>query len=405
MTTRDTCSADDGRAYRPAKLGPLTLRNRLTRTAAFEGMSPAGEPAAELVEHHRAMAAGGVGLTTVAYCSVSPEGRTYGHQLWMRPAITGGLRRLTDAVHAEGAAAAIQLGHAGYFASPTATGTRPIGPSRLFNTYGLSWCRAMSAADIERATDDFVRAAELARAAGFDAVELHAGHGYLLSQFLSPFTNRRRDRWGGSLEHRLRLPLQVIQRVRDALGAETAVIVKMNMRDGFPGGLDMAESLEVAGAFEAAGATALVLSGGFVSKTPFYMLRGPLPVRQMVAVQPGVLRKVGLMLFGRLLVDEYPYQELFFLEDAEQIRRVVGLPLVLVGGIASADAVATAMGRGFEFIAMGRALIMDPDLPRKMMAGEATRSACDHCNHCIAEMDRGGVRCPYAEQPTRQSIK
>ncbi len=384
--------------FQPARLGDLRLRNRIWRTAAFEGMCQGGEPTAPLREHHRAMAAGGVSLTTVAYCSVSPEGRTYGHQLWMRPEVVPALRQLTDAVHAEGAAASIQLGHAGYFASKKAIGSRPLGASRVYCLYGMSYPRVMQQADLEKTVADFVRAAELSREAGFDAVELHFGHGYLISQFLSPYTNRRTDQWGGALENRLRLALTVLRRVREALPPGMPVLPKVNLADGFERGLQPDEAVEAARRYEAEGATALVLSGGFVSKTPFYMLRGNLPTREMAGSQSEWTHRVGLRLFGRVFVQEYPFEELFFLEDARRVREAVSLPLVLLGGVCSRDGLRTAAAAGFEHVALGRALIRDPDFPRRLERGELTASDCDHCNRCVAAMDRGGVRCVCREE-------
>src|SRR5262249_28297655 len=151
---------------------------------------------------------------------------------------------------------------------------------------------AMSARDIAVVTDDFVRAARLARESGFDALEVHLGHGYLLSQFLSPSTNRRRDEWGGPLERRARFPLEVVERVRAALPDDTAVLVKTNLRDGFPGGLELDESVQVARWLESRGASALVLSGGFVSRDAMYLFRGDRPLRDMIAAEPSRLQKL-----------------------------------------------------------------------------------------------------------------
>jgi 2,4-dienoyl-CoA reductase-like NADH-dependent reductase (Old Yellow Enzyme family) len=363
------------------------------RTAAFEGMCPGGVPSAALIGHHREMAAGGLGLTTVAYCSVSPLGRTYGHQLLMTEENLPAFRLLTEAIHSEGAAASVQLGHAGYFASKKAIGERPLGPSRVFNLYGLCYPRVMTEADIEAFVEDSALAAGRAREAGFDALELHFGHGYLVSQFLSPFTNRRDDKWGGSLENRLRLPLEVLRRVRACLPPGMPVILKINLTDGFSRGLQPDEALTAAVRFEAEGATALVLSGGFVSKTPFYMLRGNVPTREMVKVQQDAIRKVGLTLFGRIFVRRYPFEELFFLEAAKKVRAETRLPLVLVGGVCSREGVRRGLEAGFDFLALGRALIRDPQFPRRLERGEIDASDCDHCNRCIAEMDKDGVRC------------
>ncbi len=379
--------------FTPFKLAGIGLRNRVIRTAAFEGMSPDGIPSDALIEHHAKVAAGGVAMTTLAYCSVSKQGLTFSHQLHMRPEIHSQLRRFTEAVHREGAAASIQLGHAGYFASKKVIGCAPLAPSRCFNTYGLAFSKEMTEAQIEEVTLEFVSAAGQAVSAGFDAVEIHVGHGYLLSQFLSPHTNRRNDRFGGSLENRMRFPLSVVRRVKEAVGLNVPVLAKMNLTDGFKGGLVIEEAVEVARGLEAGGADALVLSGGFVSKTPLYMLRGNVPLKEMVSVQKNPVHRVGLMLFGKLFVQTYPFEELFFLEEALEVRRAVDLPLVLVGGVSTLLGMQTAMKHGFEFVAMGRALIADPDFVRNLQSGEKEASECDQCNICIAEMERGGVRC------------
>ena len=381
------------RAFTPFTLGPVTLRNRFIKAATFEGMSADGMPSDALREFHRRTAAGGAAMTTVAYASVSADGRSYDTQLLMTPAVVTGLRALTDAVHREGAAAALQLGHCGNFADPRVTGTRNVGPSRMFNLYQLAGCREASRDDMVRITGDFVGATRLAAEAGFDAVEIHLGHGYLLSQFLSPFTNKRRDIYGGAMEGRLRFPLEVVTAVRETAGERMAVLVKMNLTDGFPGGLMLNDALEAGRRLEEVGVDALVMSGGFVSRTPLFMLRGGVPVQEMAAAQQRWLPRVGMRLFGRFFVQEYPWRPAFFLNDAIRMRAAVGLPLVLLGGIGSVESIVTAMDRGFELVGMARALIHDPDLVGRMQRGEAVVSGCVPCNECIAEMDRGGVRC------------
>lgn len=385
-------------AFTPGRIGPLTLRNRVIKTATYEGMCPDGVPSKSLLNHHRALAAGGVGMTTVAYCSVSPDGRTFSEQMFMREEILPPLRALTDAVHAEGAAASIQLGHCGAFSkNRQRTVPRPLGPSFRVNSYGIAagmpFADAMSEAQIASTADDYARAATLAAEAGFDAVEIHMGHGYLLSQFLCPAVNRRRDRHGGSLENRMRFPIDVLRRVRDAVGSRIAVLAKTNLSDGFKGGLEVHEAVEFARALEREGVDALVMSGGFTSRTPLYLLRGGRPLKEMIEVDSSRLQKLALRCFGPFLVRAYPFEEMFFLEPARQVRSAVRIPLVLLGGIVSLDNIETAMAEGFEFVAMGRALIADPELIRDMQRGRVRRTRCDACNKCIAEMDRGGVRC------------
>jgi 2,4-dienoyl-CoA reductase-like NADH-dependent reductase (Old Yellow Enzyme family) len=385
-------------AFTPGRIGALTLRNRVIKTATYEGMCPGGVPSQALVNHHRELAAGGVGMTTVAYCAVSPNGRTFAEQMFMREEIVPELRRLTDAVHAEGAAASIQLGHCGAFSrNQRLTIPRPLGPSFRINAYGIAvgmfFAAAMTEEDIAATVEEFGVAAAMAVEAGFDAVEVHLGHGYLLSQFLCPAVNRRRDQYGGSLENRLRLPVAVLRRVRAAVGSETAVLAKTNLRDGFAGGLEVSEAVGVARSLEREGVDAIVLSGGFTSRTPLYLLRGGRPLKEMIEVDPSRLQKLALRLFGPFLVRAYPFEEMFFLEHARKVREAVEVPLVLLGGIVSLGNLETAMDEGFEFVAMGRALIADPTLVRDMERDTVERTRCDSCNKCIAEMDRGGVRC------------
>jgi 2,4-dienoyl-CoA reductase-like NADH-dependent reductase (Old Yellow Enzyme family) len=379
--------------FQPGKLAGLELKNRVIRAGCFEGMCQGGQVTDELIEHHRRVVAGGVAMTTVAYCAVSHDGRAFDHELWMRKEISPDLIRLTDAVHREGAAASIQLGHSGFFTSSAVIGKRPLGASAKFCMFTRSYCREMGRSDIEEKVRAFANAALLAKEAGFDAVEIHAGHGYLLSQFLSPWTNRRKDEFGGKLKNRLRFPLQVIEKTKEKLGSNFPVLVKMNQLDGMHGGVALEDAIEIAQALEGAGASALIPSAGFTSKIPFLMLRGNLPVKEMSQNQEGWLNRAGLSLFGRFLVPEHPYRPLFQLEGAKRIREAVGIPVIYIGGVESLGGMIEARAAGFEFVQVGRATIQDPGFVNKLRAGEITRSDCDHCNRCVAAMDAGGVYC------------
>ena len=263
--------------FAPAPLGPLTLRNRIIKAATFEGVTPGGTVSDALVDFHRRVAAGGAALSTVAYLAVSPEGRTDRHCLQLNPDTVPGLRRLTDAVHAEGAAAAAQIGHAGPVANARSNGAPALSPSGGFTPMG-SRLRAVDVAGIERITEDYRRAATLAVEAGFDSIEVHVGHNYLLSAFLSPKLNRRHDQFGGSVENRARFARAVLRTVRDAAGPGVAVTAKLNMADGVEGGLWLDESVEIARLFEADGSLdALELTGGSSLANPMYLFRGDAP--------------------------------------------------------------------------------------------------------------------------------
>jgi len=375
------------------KIADLELKNRIIKSGCFEGMSPGGGVSQALIDHHTQIAAGGVAMTTVAYCSVSFDGRAYEHEMWMREELVPDLQKLTTAVHRREAAASIQLGHCGYFASRSVIGQRPVGASAKFNLFRLSFCRTMTHRDISEKTKDFTRAAELAREAGFDAVEIHAGHGYLISQFISPYTNKRKDEYGGSLENRMRFPMEVIKSIRRRLGDGFPVLVKMNLYDGFKGGLELDEAVEVAKMFEAAGASAVIPSSGFTSKTPFMMLRGNVPVKEMVDNQKEFLTKVGLHLFGKFIVREIPYRRLFHFGDALKILRAVDIPVVYVGGVVTEEDIRKVLDAGFAFVQMGRGLIRDAGFVNKLQKKIHEEPLCDHCNRCVAAMDAGGVYC------------
>ncbi|MBU6282794.1 NADH:flavin oxidoreductase, partial [bacterium] len=262
-------AADGPSPFSPARLGPVEVRNRIVKCGTNEGLSVDGLVTDRLVDWHREFAEGGVGLTTLAYCSVSADGRTFRDQVWMREEARPGLARFADEMHRAGARVAVQLGHAGWFATRHAIGGRPIGPSRAFSPHAQSVSRAMGEDDLARVTADFARAASLAVECGFDAIEVHAGHGYLLSQFLCPWNNRRTDRWGGSIGNRARFPREVLRAVREATAGRAAVWAKLNMDDGFRGGLSLDDGIEVARMIEADGSVdALQLTGGHTTRTP-----------------------------------------------------------------------------------------------------------------------------------------
>ena len=228
----------ESKLFTPVTFGPLTLRNRTIRSAAFESMCPGNAPSDMLLEYHRSVAAGGIGMTTVAYAAVTQSGLSFDRQLWMRPEIIPGLRRLTDAIHAEGAAAGIQLGHCGNMSHKSICGCMPVGASSGFNLYSPTFVRGLRADELPEMARAYGRSVNLAREAGCDSVEIRAAHGYLISQCLSPSTNHRKDEFGGSLQNRMRFMDMVMEEVMKAAGSDMAVLVKMNMRDGFRGGME-----------------------------------------------------------------------------------------------------------------------------------------------------------------------
>lgn len=376
----------DSLLFTPVTLGPLTLRNRSIRSAAFESMCPGNVPSSQLLDYHRSVAAGGVGMTTVAYAAVTRSGLSFDRQLWMRPEIVPGLRELTDAVHAEGAAASIQLGHCGNMSHKSICGCLPVGASSGFNLYSPTFVRGLRVDELPEMAKAYGRSVCLAREAGFDAVEIHAGHGYLISQFLSPSTNHRKDEFGGTLANRMRFMEMVMEEVMKAAGNDIAVLVKMNMRDGFRGGMELDESLQVARKLQELGAHALVLSGGFVSKAPMYVMRGEMPIRTMTYYMTCWWLKYGVRLVGKYMIPSVPFREAYFLEDALKFREALDIPLVYVGGLVSRQKIEEVLNHGFEAVQMGRALLNEPDFVNRMRREENARCNCRHSNYCIARM-------------------
>ena len=382
--------------FTPVKIGPVTLRNRVIRSAAFENMAYGNSPSQDLYDYHVAVARGGVGMTTLAYASVNRSGLSFDGQLWMREEIVPGLKRITDAVHAEGAKCSIQLGHCGNMTHRATCGCTPVGACSGFNIYSPTIVRGLKVSELDALVEDFGHAVDLAREAGFDCVEIHAGHGYLISQFLSPYTNHRHDEYGGSLENRMRLMQRVIRCVLEHAGSDMGVVVKMNMHDGFRGGMQRAECLEVARELERLGVHAIVLSAGFVSKAPMEVMRGSMPIRTFAHYMDFKhfwWLKAMLHLAGHVLIPTVPFKEGYFLEDAKEFRAAVKLPLIYVGGLNTKEKMEEVLAAGFQGLQMARALVHDTDFVNKLHSGETTCSGCGHSNYCIARMYTLEMKC------------
>jgi len=336
---------------------------------------------------------GGAGMTTVAYLAVAPEGRTTRRQIHWRPEALPGLRRLTAAVHATGAKVSAQIGHAGPVANSRSTGLPSLAPSARFNPLAMRFDRAATRDDVRRVVDAHGRAAGFARDVGFDAVEVHLGHTYLAGSFLSPRINRRRDGYGGSLANRADFPRRILGTVKEAVGDDVAVIAKLNMADGVRGGFDLSESIPFALMLQADGhLDAVELTGGSSLLNPMYLFRGDIPLSAMADAQPPLVR-LGMKAFGRALFRRYPYEPLYFRDLALHFRRELSMPLILLGGVTDLDGMRTAMTDGFEYVAMARALLRQPDLVHRIERDHGARSLCTHCNLCVASIYTG-THCP-----------
>lgn len=384
--------------FSPGRLGPITLPNRFIKAATFEGMAIDNKMSDAIIDFHEAPARGGLGMTTLAYCAVSHDGQGAPNEIVMTDDAVDGLRRFTAAIHDLGTLAAIQLGHAG----PVGVGAGGPGlsASRVFAAQRMKFTQAATAEDITAVIGEFRHAATLAVASGFDGIELHFGHGYLVSNFLSPKRNKRDDQWGGSLENRARLARDIAAAVRDEVADSVAVTAKINLSDGVPGGFWVDECVQVARMLEADGTVdALELSGGSSFENAMYFFRGEPPIHEMAKIFPKALRP-GFRIASKKMMPFYPFEEAFFLPYARQVRDAVDLPLILIGGITKLDTVHLAMAEGFDFVAMGRTLLREPGLINKWRDGDSAQSLCVQCNKCMPSIYRG-THCLLVDEADR----
>ena len=394
--------------FEQAQIGPLTLRNRTIRSAAFESMCPGHEPSQQLYDYHTSVARGGVGMTTVAYAAVTESGLSFDRQLVMRPEIIPGLRRLTDGIHSEGAAAGIQLGHCGNMSHKDICGCIPVGACTGFNLYSPTLVRGLRKEELPVLAKQFGNAVNLAREAGFDSVEIHCGHGYLIDQFLNTYFNHRKDEYGGSLENRMRFMTMCIEEVMKAAKNDMAVIVKMNMRDGLKHpGTTLDESLQIAKRLQELGVHAIVLSGGLVSATPMYVMRGEMPIKTMTHYMDKWWLKYGVRACGKMMVPTVPYEEAFFLEDALKFRQALpDMKFIYVGGLVAGDKINEVLSHGFEAVQMARSLLNEPDFVNRLKDDPHHRCGCGHSNYCIGRMYTLDMAChKHLEEPLPVSLQ
>jgi len=396
------------KAFSPAKLGNLELKNRIIKAATYEGKTPNGMPGDLLLDFHKAVVEGGTAMTTIGYCTTEADGRINDQMMWMHEDIRSQLthmnlelKKVAPDVKISG-----QITHCGNFSKNRKLQRlkRPLGPSRQFNMLGaaagMPFAGAMTVPDIDHLVHTYHDAALLMKETGFDAAEIHFSHGYGLSQFISPKTNRRSDEYGGSLANRMRLPLRVLEAVRKAVGDNFPILGKIGMTDGIKDGLHFEEAIEVAAMLDAGGIDALICSAGTSSFNPMLYFRGDSLAKGLIEAEKNPITKLGLKLIGNKMFRNYPYHELYFLEDAKRIRDRVNCQMVYIGGCTDLDSLENVMKEGFDFVQLGRPLIKDPAFVNNAMADRNYKNGCTHCNLCATTIEApGGVYCPLNNSP------
>jgi 2,4-dienoyl-CoA reductase-like NADH-dependent reductase (Old Yellow Enzyme family) len=353
--------------FTPGKIGDLTLANRLVRSATWEGMAKTdGKATDSLAAFYRTLAAGGVGLIISGFASVAPGGKAFPGVLEMDEAADhDGLRQLTDGVHAEGGKIVLQLSHGGGQCRASLCGLRPVAPTEIAALQYPELPRSLTGDEITGLVEAFAGAADRAQRVGFDGVQLQAAHGYLISQFLSPHTNLRQDRYGGDAERRRRFLLEILGAIRARVGVGYPILAKLNLSDNLPGGLTVEEGVAVAQALDCQGIDAIEVSAG----TPASGGLGP--IRPVPEGGEAYNRPLAELLFGK-----------------------VETPVILGGGIRSrALASEIVAAKSADYVALSRPLICQPDLPRRWAKGEEPVADCSSCNACFKNALKGGIAC------------
>ncbi len=349
----------------------MRLANRFVRSATWEGLADKdGAVTPRLIEMMVELARGEVGLIISSYTFVSPEGQSSPGQLAAYDdRFLQGLQDMVRAVHSAGGKIALQLVHGGCKANSDLSGLEPIGPSPVEKN-GRSTCRPAGREDISNVVFAFAQAADRAKKAGFDAVQIHAAHGYLLSQFLSPAFNKRSDEYGGKLANRARLLLKVVQSIRKTVGPRYPILIKINSEDFLEGGMTCPEAVEVSGWLETASVDAIEFSGGTMNSP-----------EKFVPVRPGMPKTRD--------------QEVYYRKAAEFYKHKVKIPLILVGGIRSYEVAEELVREGTaDYISMSRPLICEPGLVKRWREGDRRKAECVSDNECFAPaMDGRGIYC------------
>lgn len=373
------------------KIGKLEVENRFVRSAVCEGMaSNKGEVTDDMIKLYSTLAKGEIGLIIPGYMYVHPQGQAFSHQTGIySDDLIPGLKRVVDAIHQENGKVAFQLAHAGPQTYKELIGTTPLGPSkRVMNPSTLSRPKEMTKNEINESIKAFSDAARRSIEAGADAIQLHAAHGYLICQFLSPFFNRRKDEWGGSAENQFRYLKKIIIETKKVIPKDVPILVKMNVNDFTKKeGITPPLAAKYAKYLVDLGIDALEISCGSAHFALFQMCRGNVPVKEMTQWLPTQIRPMAEQIFSEM-VGKYDYEEGYNLEAAKVIKPILGdIPLMLVGGIRNVSFMEKVVEKKYaDFISMARPFIREPFIAKEIKEGKKKAVSCISCNRCLAAL-------------------
>lgn len=389
----------------------ITLPNRLIRSATHEGMADErGVPTDALEKLYLRTAKGGTGTIITGYAGVQQDGKSSLSNMLMidDDELIPAYRKLTGKVHEHGTPIILQVAHCGRQTRSAATGLPAVAPSavkdKIFNE---ETPHALGEKDIETIINNFVAAAERAKKAGFDGIQLHMAHGYLLSQFLSDYTNRRKDKWGGSTVNKFRIVSEIMQRIRELLGSYP-VLAKINAYDNRRGGMRIEESVEIARMLEAAGCDAIEVSSGTV-EDGLTIMRGPNPPLEALFNSSFRFKDMSPLMktisspFIRFAVRSPKPIRGYNLKAAKAIKQAVSIPVITVGGLHDLSEISSAIKSGStDYVSMSRPFIIEPDIVRRFQDGKQTASRCIMCNYCALMIEVDKVKCYYGKLPKKK---
>ena len=368
----------------PIKLGELELKNRIVKASMVENLaSENGEVQDALIKLYERWAKGGASLLITGGAYVQKNGRSVRYLIGAHDdSLIPGLARLTEAVHKFGAKIVLQIYHCGRQTQPELVDGDVIAPSAVKDQLTKVMPREMTEKEIEEVIISFGKSALRAKQAGFDGVEVMAGHGYLINQFLSRRTNKRKDSWGGSLENRARFLFEIIKEIRRQVGDSYPLLVKLNTEDQLKEGFSVEESAWVAEKLSEMGVNAIKLTGG-TFESGLNIARGAIPEDEILEDLAG-WEKYRVKMIIRAMKRKFRFYEAYFLKNARRISPRVKVPIILVGGLRTVEVMENILKEGAsQLIALGRPLVRDPDFPNKILEGKAKQSTCQNCNRCF----------------------
>lgn len=368
----------------PIRIHHLELKNRIVKASMVENMATEqGEVTDALIDLYRSFASGGAGLLITGGAYVQKNGRSVKYLIGAHEdRLIRGLQKLTGAVHELDGKIVLQIYHCGRQTTPELVDGDVIGPSPVKDSLTGIIPRQMSAEEIETVIESFGLSARRALDAGFDGVEVMAGHGYLINQFLSGRTNKRTDEWGGSLENRSEFLFRIIERVREEVGKEFPLLVKLNTEDRLKRGFTVEESAWVAKGLAARGVDAIKFTGG-TFESALNISRGDIPAEEILENFTG-MQRLQVKLLIRAMKKKFSFSEAYFLDNVKHIRPGLDIPVILVGGLRSPDRMEKIIGEGHaDMVAMGRPLIREPGLPNRWFKGDLSPPRCINCNRCF----------------------